>query len=131
MWITNLFRAAIFATILIAPQCSYFGGPVSAAPQAIASKKDLNAALKSARTPDDHKRIASYYKEQAEKLQSKEKEERELANYYFSHPTLGKQYPTPYQNHKGLADYYQLRASEAAEKADLQTKLAREADIAR
>jgi hypothetical protein len=131
MWITNRFRTATLATILIASQCSYFGGAISAAPQAIAGKKDLNAALKSARTADDHKRIASYYREQAQKLQNKEREERELANYYSSHPTLGKQYPTPYQNHKGLADYYQLRASEAAEKADLQIKLAREADISR
>src|SRR4029077_5489235 len=129
--IKNLFRTAMFASILMAPQGSYFGGAVSAAPQTIANKKDLNAALKSARTADDHKRIAMYYREQTQKLRSKEKEEQELANYYLSHPTLAKQYPTPYQNHNGLAAYYQLRATEAAKNADLHTKMAGEAAISR
>ena len=131
MRIKDLFRTALFASILMAPQCSYFAGAVSAGPQTIASKKDLNAALKSARTADDHKRIALYYREQAQKLQNKEKEEQELANYYLSHPTLAKQYPTPYQNHNGLAVYYQLRATEAAKNADLHTKMAEEAAISR
>ncbi len=89
------------------------------------SKKDLEVALKTAKTPEDHQRIAAYYQEQAKKLQAKEKEERDLANYYLTHPSMyGKQYPTPYENHKGLADYYHQAGAQALEKADQQLKMA-------
>jgi hypothetical protein len=101
-----------------------FSNSLSATPQKIESKKDLNVALKSAKTPEDRQRIATYYQEQAKKLQVKENEERDLANYYLTHPSMyGKQYPTPYQNHKGLADYYHQAAARALEKADQQLKM--------
>jgi hypothetical protein len=102
-----------------------FSNSLSAAPRTIVSKKDLNVALKTAKTPEDHQRIATYYQEQAKKLQVKENEERDLANYYLTHPSMyGKQYPTPYQNHKGLRDYYHQAAAQALEKADQQAKMA-------
>ena len=102
-----------------------FSKSLSAAAQTIANKKDLEVALKTAKTSQDHKRIADYYQEQAKKLQVKEKEERDLANYYLTHPSMyGKQYPTPYENHKGLADYYHQAGTRALEKADQQLKMA-------
>ncbi len=36
----------------------------------------------------------------------------------------GKQYPTPYENHEGLADYYHQAGTQALEKADQQLKMA-------
>jgi hypothetical protein len=113
-----------FAMILFA--ClACFGRSLSAATETIANKKDLEVALKTAKTPEDHQRIAAYDQEQAKKLQAKEKEERELANYYLTHPSMyGKQYPTPYENHKGLADYYHQAGAQALEKADQQLKMA-------
>jgi hypothetical protein len=102
-----------------------FSNSLSAAPRTIVSKHDLDVALKTAKTSEDHERIAAYYQEQAKKLQIKEKEERDLANYYLTHPSMyGKQYPTPYQNHKGLADYYHQAGTQALEKADQQLKMA-------
>jgi len=102
-----------------------FSNSLSAAPRTIVSKHDLDVALKTAKTSEDHERIAAYYQEQAKKLQIKEKEERDLANYYLAHPSMyGKQYPTPYQNHKGLADYYHQAGTQALEKADQQLKMA-------
>jgi len=102
-----------------------FSKPLSAAAQTITNKKDLEVALKSAKTPEDHKRIADYYQEQAKQLQVKEKEERDLAKYYLTHPSMyGKQYPAPYENHKGLADYYHQAGTRALEKADQQLKMA-------
>ena len=102
-----------------------FSASLAAASRTIASKKDLEVALKTAKTPEDHQRIAAYYQEQAKKLQAKEKEERHLANYYLTHPSMyGKQYPTPYENHKGLADYYHQAGAQALEKADQQLKMA-------
>jgi hypothetical protein len=102
-----------------------FSNSLSAAPRTIASKKDLEVALKSAKTAEDHQSIAAYYQEQANKLQVKANEERDLANYYLTHPSMyGKQYPTPYQNHKGLADYYRQAGVQALGKADQQLKMA-------
>jgi len=103
--------------------------PLYAAAQTIANKKVLEVALKTAKTSEDHKRIADYYQEQAKKLQVKEKEERDLANYYLTHPSMyGKIYPTPYVNHKGLADYYHQAEAQAQEKADQQVKMAEAAN---
>ena len=100
-----------------------FSKSLSAAPGTIANKKDLHVALKTAKTSEDHKRIADYYQEQAKKLQVKE--ERDLANYYLTHPSMyGKQYPTPYENHMGLADYYHQAGTQALEEADQQLKMA-------
>jgi len=78
----------------------------------------LSAALKNVETAGDHRRIAAYYQQKAQKLQDKEKQEQELADYFAAHPSMyGKRYPTPYQNHKWVADYYHRAASEALQKA--------------
>ena len=75
-----------FAMILFA--ClACFSESLSAAPETIVNKKDLKVALKTAKTSEDHQRIANYYQEQAKKLQVKEKEELDLANYYLTHPS--------------------------------------------
>jgi len=88
----------------------------------------MKVALKTAKTSEDHQRIANYFQEQAKKLQVKEKEELDLANYYLTHPSMyGKRYPTPYENHKGLADYYHQAGTQALEKADQQLKMAESA----
>jgi len=75
-----------FAMILFA--ClACFSESLSAAPETIVNKKDLKVALRAAKTSEDHQRIANYYQEQAKKLEVKEKEERDLANYYLTHPS--------------------------------------------
>ena len=117
-----------FAMILFAG-LACFSGSLSAATGTIENKRDLEVALKTAKTSEDHQRIAAYYQEQAKKLQAKEKEERDLANYYLTHPSMyGKIYPTPYVNHKGLADYYHQAEAQAQEKADQQVKMAEAAN---
>jgi hypothetical protein len=110
-------RNALFAAVFLVcwPPGS---GSAYAAPQAISNDKELSVALKNAKTSDDHRRIAAYYEEKAQKLQQKEKEEQDLADYFAAHPSMyGKIYPTPYQNHKGLADYYHRAADIALQKA--------------
>ncbi|SRR5216684_1862862 len=100
--------------------------------EAITNRKDLNVALKTARSLEDNQRIAAYYQEQAQKLQKKAKEEQELADYFLAHAsTYGKVYPTPYQNHKWRADNYQQAANEASEQAGKQLKLAGEVGATR
>ena len=110
-------RNALFATVFLV--ClPLSNGSALAAPQAISNDKELSVALKNAKTSDDHRRIAAYYEEKAQKLRQKEKEEQDLADYFATHPSMyGKIYPTPYQNHKGLADYYHRAAGIALQKA--------------
>lgn len=114
-----IFAAGVFAFL------SFGSASAIAAQQSISNEKELNAALKSARTPDDHRRIASYYEEKARKLQAKEQEEKDLADYFAAHPSMyGKQYPTPYENHKWRAENYHREASEALQKASQQEEAA-------
>jgi hypothetical protein len=120
----SVFKKMQFAMILFVCFAG-FSTSLSAGPGTITNKKDLEVALKTAKTPEDHQRIAAYYQEQAKKLEAKEKEERDLANYYLTHPSMyGKQYPAPYENHKGLAEYYHQAGTQALEKADQQLKMA-------
>ncbi len=99
------------------------------APQAIANKRDLRSALKTARTPDDHRRIAAYYEEQAKQFQQQASKEQELADYYQAHAmNYPKKYPTPYQNAKQLADYYQWASDQASSKAAKHLEQAKEAE---
>jgi len=114
-----IFAAGVFAFL------SLGSASALAARQSISNEKELNAALKSAKTPDDHRRIASYYQEKARKLQAKEKEEKDLADYFATHPSMyGKQYPTPYENHKWRAENFHREASEALQKASQQEEAA-------
>ena len=110
-------RNALFAAVFLV--CWPLGsGSAHAAPQAISNDKELGVALKNAKTSDDQRRIAAYYEEKARKLQQKEKEEQDLADWFATHPSMyGKIYPTPYENHKGLADYYRCAARIALQKA--------------
>jgi hypothetical protein len=108
----TMFAAVLFAWLPLGDSSAY------AAPQSISNDKELSVALKNAKTSDDHRRIATYYEEKAQKLQQKEKEEQDLTDYFATHPSMyGKIYPTPYQNHKGLADYYHRAADIASQKA--------------
>ena len=104
---------------------SFGSGSTLAAQQSVSNEKELNAALKSAKTPDDHRRIASYYEEKARNLHAKEKEEKDLADYFATHPSMyGKQYPTPYENHQWRAENYHREANEALQKASQQEETA-------
>jgi len=129
---TKTFFKIQFSMILFVCLSGFFSSPALAGPPAIANRKDLNAALKTAKSVEDHQRIAAYYQEQAQRLQKKAKEEQELADYFLAHPSMyGKVYPTPYQNHKWRADNYYQAANTASEKAGKQLKLAGEGRAAR
>jgi hypothetical protein len=109
----SLFRT-MFALIFVA--CLLSIGTSLTAAQSISNEKEVRAALRNARTADDHLRISAYYSKKAEELQNKEQEQQELAEYYRTHIGAPK-YPPAYQTHKGLADYYHQAASKALQKA--------------
>src|SRR6266480_229528 len=85
-----------------------FSESLSAAPETIVNKKDLKVARKTAKTSEDHQRIANYYQEQAKKLQVKErkgKEERDWRITVSRTPACTASNIRHPVNHKGLADY--------------------------
>jgi len=98
-------------------------------PQVIASKRELRSPLNTARTPEDCRRIAAYFQEEANHIREKAKQEQDTATYYLEHPNnYPKKYPTPYQNAKQLADYYQWAADQTLAKAEKHSELAKEAE---
>ncbi|MBZ5668269.1 MAG: hypothetical protein LAO04_00860 [Acidobacteriia bacterium] len=124
MFINLTFR--MFVTVMLVYAGIAWSLP---APQAIANKKELRSALKTARTPEDHQRIAAYFQEEAKNLREKAKQEQDLANYYLEHANnYPKKYPTPYQNANQLADYYQWASDQALAKAAKHLEQAKEAE---
>jgi len=57
-------------------------------PQSINNDKDLKAALKAARTPEDHERIAAYCEAKAERLDAKAVEYEQAAENYRNRPVV-------------------------------------------
>jgi len=122
MFINLTFR--MFVTVMLVYAGIAWSLPV---PQAIANKKELRSALKTARTPEDHRRIAVYYEEQAKQFKQQASREQELADYYQAHAmNYPKKYPTPYQNAKQLGGYYPLASDQALAEAAKRLEQAKE-----
>lgn len=75
------------AVALIAPMLSMAQGT---APESW-TMKDLKQAIATAKTADDHNRIAQYYRIDAERLKSEAKEHAALAEAYRRSPTYQEQ----------------------------------------
>ncbi len=93
------------------------------------SKKRLKTLIANARTPEDHERIAAYYRTEGEQLKAKQREhEEELAEYLkdpSSHPVP--KWPTMEQHCRRLIFYYSKAAQKAFELADLHDEIAKKA----
>ncbi len=93
------------------------------------SKKELRVLIANARTPEDHERIATHYRAEAERLRTKQREhEEELAAYLknpSSHPSP--KWPTLDQHCRQLAYYYGKASEKALALADLHDQMARAA----
>jgi len=55
-------------------------------PTAALTKKELKSAIANAKTPEDHHRIAAYFKGQADRLLAEAKEHDELVTQYATWP---------------------------------------------
>jgi len=93
------------------------------------TKKELKVLIANARTPEDHRRIAAYYRAEEGQLRAKQREhEAELAEYLknpSSHPVP--KWPTMDQHCRQLIFYYDKAAQKAFAMADLHEKMAEEA----
>jgi hypothetical protein len=87
-------------------------------PQSINNDRDLRSALKAAKTPEDHERIAAYYKAKSERLNTEAAEYQEAAMTYRKGPVV-KNLPAP-----NTAARYEYIAEGFREEAKANRKLA-------
>lgn len=90
------------------------------------NKKELRVLIANARSPEEHERIATYYRAEAERLTAMQRDhEEELAAYLknpSSHPSP--KWPTLDQHCRQLAYYYGKAAEKALALADLHDRMA-------
>jgi hypothetical protein len=80
---TNLSLALMFALTLASLMSAY---PAAAQNQPTISKKELKVLLKTAKSPAEHQKIATYYRQEAARLNQSAKEHAELAAIYRQTP---------------------------------------------
>jgi hypothetical protein len=94
-------------------------------PQEINNDRDLRTALKAAKTPEDHERIAAYYKAKAEKLNAKAADYQEAAMTYRHSPMVKNlTSPTTAARYEYLAEGYREEAKANREWAASQEEMA-------
>ena len=85
------------------------------------SKKELEVLLRTAKEPVEHRKIAEYYRQEAQRLTASSKEHSELAEIYSKNP------PFPAMEAKH-GDAFGQGASHCRKFAELQAEAAREAE---
>lgn len=102
---------ALALVLLILPPL----GARAAQPSVRMNKKQLKTLIASAKTPDDHMRLAAYYRGEADRLKTQQKEHEEEAAEYYKDPSRHPipKYPTLGQHCRDLAYYYGKGAESA------------------
>jgi hypothetical protein len=125
----NLLAVLVITTVAL----SSFAATSSAQANKSITKKELKVLLKTAKEPAEHRKIAEYYRHQAQKLTADSKEHEDLAKIYAEHPehpSMGSR--TPFGQgaehcHK-LAQLYDQQAKEAEALAALHDDMAKTAE---
>lgn len=87
--------------------------------------KELKQLIATAKSPEDHRRIAAYYQEEAKKLDAKKQEHTEMGAEYDRNP---QRYPSKLalgQHCRNLAGYYGLAEQKALELAGMHEEMAK------
>lgn len=88
--------------------------------------KELKELIATAKSAEDHRRIAAYYQEEATKLKEKKKEHTEMGAEYDRNP---QRYPSKLalgQHCRNLARYYGLAEQNALELAGMHEEMAKQ-----
>jgi hypothetical protein len=97
-------------------------------PQSINNDRDLRSALKAAKTPEDHERIAAYYKAKSEKLNDKAVEYQEAAMTYRNGPVVKNiTAPNTAARYEYIAERFREEARTNRKLAALQQQMAKDA----
>ena len=110
-----------------------FSAPVLAASDANAplTKQEVKTLIKTAKTPEDHMKLARYYSYEAGKLKSEAKDHQEMGEEYYENPSAhpSPKWPTFGEHCRDLSAYYAKAADKAEQLAKLQEAMAKDADV--
>ena len=81
---TLIHRLVVFLIVTLA--LSSFATVSSAAAKAILTKKELKVLLRTAKEPAEHRKIADYYRQQAQRLTAESKYHSEMGEIYKNTP---------------------------------------------
>ena len=106
---------------------SKYSGTTTESPRKL-PKNELKALISSAKTPDEHQRLAAYFRSEAESLTAKQQEHDEDAAEYYRDPSRHPlpKFPTFGEQSRQLADHDGMAAQKALSLAALHEKLAQE-----
>ena len=94
------------------------------------TKQQVKELIKTAKTPDDHMKLAHYYQYEADKLKSEAKDHEEMGAEYYrdpsSHPIP--KWPTFGQHCRNLSGYYARAAKEAEQLASMHEGMAKSSE---
>jgi hypothetical protein len=100
-------------------------------PQAINNDKDLKTALKAARTPEDHARIAAYYTSKAGNLDSQAAGYDQAATNARNTPVVKNiMAPNTAARYEAMAKQYHQEAQSNRQLAAAQEQMAKETEVA-
>jgi hypothetical protein len=89
------------------------------------SRRRLRASLRDARTPEDHDRLAAYFRARANEFSAKQAHEQQVLAEYLNNPgKYPSRYPTRGDVARNLAAYYGTQAREAYARASEQERVA-------
>lgn len=93
------------------------------------SKKEVKLLIANARTPEDHERLAAYFRAEGERLKAEQQEHREMLDAYLKNPTSHPipKWPTLGEHCRDLVFYYGRAAEQAFALANLHDQMAKEA----
>ena len=118
-----LSTVAVVITLAVTSFVSVYSGAQDKKP-AVPTKKELKTLLKTAKEPQEHLRIAAYYRQEAARLTASSKEHAELADIYAKtppHPMVSKHGDTFGQGASHCKKWAELQAEEAKEAEGLAT----------
>ena len=123
---TSLFRPLVF---LVAMTLGLSASGAAADSSAPLTKQQVKALIKTAKTPEDHQKLARYYWYEADKLKSEAKDHQEMEADYEQNPSGHPipKWPTLGQHCKDLSASYQKAAEQAEQLAKAHEEMAKSA----
>ena len=109
-------------------------GSTAAGQRPSLSKKEVKALIASAKTKEDHLKLADYYKAETERLEAAAKDHDEMAEMYRKNPTpMAVKHPEAFgEGHcHEMARRYRDDAAKAQQLAAMQEQLASTAELKR
>ena len=132
---SNRINSFVALLTLTATLLSFIPASFAADSEKSLSKKEVKALIATAKTPAEHRRIASYYREQTVRLTANAKEHVAMAEEYAKNPTFaamgtkqGASFGQGASHCRRWADLYNQQAKEAEALAVLHEDMAKSAE---